>query len=411
MSIGPAASGLVMNLLRRDHRDINILIYGDSTSNTTGQWHEQYAKWLCVEYPAFSFNFINWDDSTGDYQTPTNLANGTGSNSVNIYNISVSGAKHSYVTGGNFRKAIQDIPKLDLVISNLGRDTHSALGTTKDDNVDYLLVPEILSTLGEIVQVHEGTGLIILNQNPNKDNNDYRLINDAHIKAAAFLDADIADSHSLFIEGGRDRGLYNGAVEPSDAGQSLYLEAIQKVHVKDVAFKVAKPPFVYNPSIVGNSDLTDYSGDSPARWGLTNVTTAKDTNISEGDAGYSVRLTQIDNDSAAHFSQFLGGNTRKLLQTSGGWVTFAVRMYIDSSQPGNAGRVSFLSSSNNPNTYPANTDQRDGWHWRAVSLYMKPTDTYGIARIFVNTGASATPTVINIDRAIVVRGRLLGEVY
>jgi hypothetical protein len=392
-SIAPA-SGHAQKLLNklRWGGEAVLLVVGDSTGNGSDEWVRLFANWIAGEYPAVTVTYRVW--GTTDYGSATTVQTGTGTQTLAIYNCSVSGVRPDYALGSLYAAAIQNVPAVDLMIVNHGHNIFS--GETQDQmSMHWLELTE------PFLLDHPGSGVILIAQNPHK-------VTPEMTKALSVRDVcawrgfGFADVWSLFMERGNASSLYvNGDnIHPSyglgsDAdptGTRLFLQAVQRHFVgAPVAPQTAVSLLsqAYGPNLLVNGTFSDYptSPGAPTGWTLTNATATKDTTIKFGVNGYSVKLVGSGS-GQPYMQQDLAAGPRDA--HLGKNLILAVAMYAAADQDNNTARPALLSTSNGSNNYVTTAGGRGGWWWKFLPAKIGAGDTYIRARLFANTGSGST---------------------
>lgn len=395
LSVVPTASTKMLRKLAVNIGDVAVLIVGDSTGNESNEWVYLYAQWLATNHPAYTVNYYLWDDTIDAYEAADVLQVGTGPNTLNIYNASVSGSQPPHLMGDKFTPAIKEIPQCDLVLINHG---HNMGSLAPDDRTEYWRVPRFLGPISQILRVHNGAGLIMLAQNPNRDSDIQAVIINAVFSAAGLLNGDVADAYSLFIAQNKDPSLYNDDKHPSPAGTQLFLKAVQDTHKLAATPKPAISPLdVVQINLLPNGNDLDFAGGYPSGW-TGSGTVTKDTTTYISSKGFSTKLE-------GNTSNFTYTATPSLLrQLKGSWVTLAVRMLVEDGQPSTAGRIAINSNVDTANTSISTVSGQGGWIWKVVSFPVTDAVTYLQIRMFGDTSASGGAAFF--DKAVLVAGRL-----
>ena len=398
------AAGLVLGKLVNNIDDVNILVNSDSTGTANNEWVYLYAQWLADNYNEFSVNYYLWDNVTADYATPVAISVGSGTYTISIYNAAISGSRPDNIMGEKITNAVLNIPQCDLFILNHG---HNTVGSFSGSSQLFRRVPQLLETVESIKHTHSNCGVILIAQNPRRDDDDYAIVYNTILTTAGLINADVADVYSLFIRENKRPELFIDNVHPStglgaDSGTQLYLNALTELHTS-VIFKGSVSSFDSIASNhVLNGDFSAFSGITPDEWQETNALTTKDTVNDDGLNGYSVSIAPTVDGSQSRLRQTLGGDLFSSLR--GGWVTLAARVYIPSatSTP-TSGKIAINTNSNNSGSTQS-ASPINGFIWIAVSLKILSTDTFAQIFLYGDTGAGNGVAVF--DRVVLVRGRL-----
>ena len=395
VSVVPTASTKMLRKLAVDTGDVAVLIVGDSTGNESNEWVYLYAQWLASNHPAYTVDYYLWNDGNDTYDAAVELQAGTGSNTLRIYNASVSGSSPEYLMGAKFAPAIKIIPQCDLVLINHGHNMFAAVG---DEKTEYQRVPRFLGPISQILRVHSGAGLIMVAQNPNRDTSAQEVIANAVFSVAGILNGDVADGHTPFIAAGKDPSLYNDDKHPSNTGQQLLFNAVTDTHKLAATPKAAISPFdIAQINLLPEGDYLDFESGFPDGWGGSGTIT-KDTTTYISGKGFSTKLSG----NSSHFTYTAPGAL--LRQLRGSWVTLAVRMFVEDGQPSSSGRIAINSNVDSANTSVATGAGQGGWRWNVMSFFVTEAVTYLQIRMFGDSSSNGGAAFF--DKAVLVNGRL-----
>jgi hypothetical protein len=358
-----------------------------------------YAQYLATISSQYTVNYYLFNPTSGNYDAAAVVQTGSGANSLNIYNAAISGSKPDYILGARFANAVVGIPQIDCLIMNHG---HNCINSYNDATPDNRRTPQFLEAVFQILSVHSGASVVFMTQNPRRDDDTYRPVYAAILRAAALVGASVADSYKLFVEAGKSANLYNDNIHPSPAGSQLYLSAIKTItFAGQVTSGVSALDNYCAYNLLANGNFSSFSAAIPDGWSAQlSVTAEKEFSQHDGLNGYSVKLTSASASSGIIYTL----STQQLNMVKGRNLTLAVRVFIPTSQSNNAGRIGLTTSSNTSNNYAPSGDAKGGWTWRVISQKVKPSDTYVIATLFGDTaGANG---FAYFDRAILITGAL-----
>lgn len=179
--------------------DCNIFVSSDSTGNEDGEWVYLYAQYLATISNQYTVNYYLFNAGTGSYDAAIVLQVGLGSNSLNIYNAAISGSKPDYILGARFANAVMNIPQIDCLIMNHG---HNCVNSYNDTTPDNKRTPQFLEAIFQILSVHSGASVVFMTQNPRRDDETYKPMYAAILRAASLVGASVADSYKLFVDEG-----------------------------------------------------------------------------------------------------------------------------------------------------------------------------------------------------------------
>ena len=388
------STGLLMRRLAINATDLNVLIISDSTGNGTNEWVYLLSNWYATEYPAYSVEYKLWDDGVGDYAAAVSISTGTGANTLTVYNFANSGKNIDFGLGSKFNNSVALLPNCDLIIINHG---HNMYAVSDDDYTDRVRVPRFISGVGQTVQAHPDAGLIMIAQNPRRDDDQQQRITEALNKAASLLNADIANVYDLFINQNKSPSLYIDNVHPSDAGTALYLQSVIALHNVNSIPKPAVSSYdLQLKNTLINGDFSAFGGATPDNWTSSGTITKEGTTFFGGN-GYSVGV-----EDANSFLQYAFPVINKPA-IIGKWVTLSVLMYIESGAGVRSGRIGIATpldpSTNSTELAPGVST--GGWKWVSVSAKIRDTSGYILVKILGDAGGA-----VFVDRAILVQGKL-----
>lgn len=399
----PSSTAKLLNKMRVDSGDACLLIVGDSTGNESTEWVYLYAEWLAEQFPAYTVDYYLWDTGTNNYAAPVELQSGLGPNTLSVYNASIAGSKPNRFAGTDFPTAIIDIPRVDLFILNHGHNL--IIGSARDQY--FFRTPEFLEFIASVTQIHEGCGMAMMAQNPRRDDNDYAVIYETILDAAALINADLANGYVKFIEAEKSPDLYTDNTHPNAAGQQLLLCAMQEVSFYGCP-SPALSPINNSGSTIYEVDFSSYAGGgAPSGWSLLSATADLETTIVE-TAGKSVKLSSVTGSVALMQYALLGS---QLAQVKNKWITLTARLYIDPASSGQPGLVGIWTPTETTNN-TLGVKEKGAWYWHCIS-YFVPSDASDVRlRVYAN-GLSSTPSgqVCYVDRVILSTGRLPRDMY
>jgi hypothetical protein len=381
----------LLNKMRHQTGDATLLIVGDSTGNAPDEWARLFADWIAAQFPAFTVTYRVW--LTTDYNTVTTVQTGTGARTLAIYNCSVAGVRPDYPLGELYNAAIRDIPAVDLLIVNHGHNIFT--GETQD-----MMAMHWLELTEPVLLDHPGAGVIVMAQNPNRDNADNDVKALAVRDVCAYRGFGLADAWTKFIARGKAGSLYFDAAHPSfglgtaeaPTGTRLMLEAVQEHFTgMPVAPETAVSLLsqAYGPNLLLNGSFADYptSPGAPTSWTLNACAATKDTTIKFGTNAYSVKLVG-SGAGQPYMQQDLAANVRDTVL--GKNLILAVAIYSAVGQDNNTGRPALLSTSNGSNVYVTTSGGRGGWWWKFLPAKIAAADVFVRVRLFANSGVAST---------------------
>lgn len=397
-----------VNRLRANLSNVTWLNVGDSTGNETTEWVYLTAQALAAQYPAYTVIYHLWDPTggaaydTGSAGTPITIQTGTGANTLNVWNCSVAGTGTTYVRGTRWAAAVQ-ATNPDWVTVNYGHNEGtSAAGSTPDSwRMQMLALTESLSEAFPL------TPLTLILQNPRGDGTpDQERRARAYREIAALRGYGIIDVQSVFLAQPSLSALISGDnVHPNGTGSRLWADEV----IRCLTYSPQARPRYQGPSLLAiparnllvNGDFASFaSPPTLPSWTATNCSPAKDTRAGwfETANGWSVRLQAS---SAAQTYIFQDIPAGLLDAVKGRYVTFTARLKVASGQPTTAGRVQIQDSAGNISSN-SSADLRDGFHWVAVARQIDAAATFVRARIYADSGTSASADISVASAHLVV---------
>jgi hypothetical protein len=407
----PSGLGGLMGKLRGDTGDAGILICGDSTGNEDTEWAYYLAQWYFSNFSEFTVNYYLWDSGAVAYSPAVLIGSGSGANTLNIYNISVSGWRPDVILGEGFADGVEALSGIDAIFINHG---HNTVTTYNNTDQEYIRVPQYLELISPVVRVHSNAGLVIIGQNPRRDDTSYDDVFSSLSATAEVVGAEFINVHEEFVSRGKAPSLYFDGTHPSkgltETGTQLFYNKIIAAHGLASPVADAKLPTnsladtaTSGENLLVNGDMSDYAV-TLGGWSLVNCTTSKEVvNFENTINNYSVLLTPVSSTSISYIQQNITGS--ELDAIKGKWITMFVRYYIPAGTNPFVGRLTLKDDVATGNTIGISNDARDNWFWRGVSLFVDPSTTSVNARIWCDSSTSNGETCL-VDRAVCVEGRL-----
>jgi hypothetical protein len=388
--------------LNNDIEDINILVVGDSTGDETDEWVYLLADELATDYTAFTVNYYLWNNSTDVYDL-TNLSTGSGSNIINVYNASRTGANPQYFTINNFNPAFININKdFDLLMLNFG---HNMVGDVSDTNgnKDYNIISLHLELYERLLKIFPNVGVVKLIQNPWRDGTNYDDVVIALRELIALKNFGVIDVYKIFNDAGKPAGWYSDNVHPNTTGQQQIVNEIQRF-LKSHITMPPKTNFSFNSNSVNylkNHNFIDIDGSTLDSWTGNNVTLSKNTSNIYGSNTHSINMDVTTPNSAFYVEQQVSQGVLNAIK--GKTVTFGVWLHIPAASPNTTGVIEIIDNSSTE-SYALSTDTYNGWNLRLVSKKISSSVTSLTVRIYADT--STTNGDILVQSAFLVEGLL-----
>ncbi len=388
----PAMSS-VRALVEADGGDVDIVFIGDSIGNETSEYVYLFAQALAEDHPTHTVNYALSNDGTASYPAPTQIAAGSGTHAINIWNASISGTRPVYLMGSKLGPAIVDTSP-DLVVWCHGQNVYTA-GLTSAH-----FQGEFFACFDQVRSALPGVPTAIILQNPRRDDNNMVDVIAAERAVSPFY-GDVIDVYSEFIAQGKAGVLYADNVHPSSQGSAIYRDktlaawrsngSVPVVAAAQTDTKVA--------NLLTNGDFSDWSGATPANWTAASVTATKDTVIKEGASSYSCKLTGTT--AGALMRQDVSGAAH-----AGKDVFLVIRQYVTAGQADTTGRAYLRYTAGGVDTTistRAGTYGTDGFCWQMIGPVSLPANTTSIrVALYCNTSANAD-SAVNYDRAVLTQ--------
>lgn len=385
------------NILKLGFSDASILVHSDSTGNETTEWVYKLGEWYAKSYPNYTVDYYLWDDGSGNYSSPITIQTGTNGHTLSIYNYANSGKAVEFIQGASFQAACIDIPDCDLVYINHGHN----LGTTTSFLATWrTYAPRFLSVMKDITDRHSGAGVVLIAQNPRRDSDYITPWVKTLIDIASITGCDVADSHTPFVLLGKPEDLYNDPTHPSAKGSLITVDSIIKLHGGENCLVPNLQQTTDN--LLDNGDFSAFDGAVPDGFTLTAGAVAKETTIQKSPNGYSVHISGAN----GRITWTCPGYLRDSLK--GHFITLLARVYIPEGQPSTSGVIALASTSYSGNNSITTNQNHGGWHWRSVTHYLDPADSYLQVRLYGDTSGSGEAY---FDRVILCKGKLPKDIF
>ena len=422
----PQLANFLNNLLLGS-RNMSILIVGDSTSNDPNELGRQYGLWLAAKYPTYTVRYRLFDNvTTFNYAASSSLNAGTTAGLyIDIWNFSIGGSVPQLILG-NLTKGAMDIINnniytdvsniVDLIIYNHG---HNLLSIDSY----YNTMNRLSESIETVTMLHPDAGVIVVKQNPNRDDNlSYTMIKavEEYARKRGYAVANVWDK---FIAFGKASSLYFDNIHPSGvgnvpypSGQDLMLQAVTDLmlgkigasSLTDSIFKTSTNNLLTNGNF---TTWTTPDSTPPDGFTVSGGTCSKDTTeFDDPSKAYSCKV--VATGGAACYIDILFSN-KLLAYTKGKTFTIAVRVKINTGVTSGApARVGFWTGLNNtPSSMMGQSylGQKGVWTWIFATCNILSNDAYARARIYMEAGTANAGQYINIDRIVMVKGTLAGD--
>lgn len=418
-----SATRPLISKLRRGVASANVLVAGDSTGNETTEWVYLAFQALGARFPAYTVNYYLWDATGGvSYSSADVIQTGTGSQTLNVYNLSVTGTTPYYAVGSRWSAAVgATIP--DLIMVSYGHNTGDPFGG--GGTTEQKLLNNFRSYVMSFIEEAQGrfptAGILFVAQNPSFiSGRETWQATKAQVldQYAAQRGFGFADVHQAFADAAAAQGssafqaaYMTDTTHPNALGQSTYwtpiIDAALRAETSSSAPAPSRPALWTHPgrNLAPNYDFSAWSGAAPDGWTLTGATTTKDTSIFETGT-YSCRFDVPSGAGTMNLvvAQTLASSGLKGV-LDGQLVTLAARVYIPS---GGSITPSIIVADNTGSTNQARTDgeitnMTDRWCWMFATKRMGATPTSMTLSLYPRLSGTAAGTVY-IDRVYATVG-------
>ena len=393
-----AATQVLLKKLKRGQQDAKILVLGDSTSNDPTEWPTILAGLLSGDWTGCIVRVIPWSGTA--WGAPVTVG-GSGPRTLDVYNASIAGWVTTHVLAPYFNDIVA-ATQPDLTIINLG---HNDNAVTADFYSRYSALTE------SVMAAAPDSGLICLAQNPKTSDNTQALKAQQIEQLCAARGYGLIDIHQMFVDRGDYSSWMYDSVHPNLVGHAAIAAEIHKSFTyRRGAVPAARQMsslLLPGENLVKNGDFSAFAGAVPDNWAAVACTTTKDTSSYESPNGYSVVVTDLAGVAVSYIHQAL-----PVRLVRGGWVTVSARVLIGTSEPYSSGCVGVIDSAGTTNSlgYSAADRGKGGWRWETVSRFIPASATTANVRVYSSTISAFDGGVVRVDRIVVRRGRLPGDV-
>jgi hypothetical protein len=388
--------------IQQNAGDVSLVVIGDSTGNETTEWVYLFAQWLATQYLTHSVSYRLWNDAGNVYDAAVAISTGSGSNTIRIWNASISGTQPLYLMGAKLSPAVTVTPAASLVVWNHGKNLVSA-------GADSLYRGGFIQGMDQVRRFLPGVAHAALRQSPNRDDNNMApVVAQLDSIAHAYNDLALVDVYWKFIAAAKSPTLYLDNLHPSSAGSQLFLQAMQE------AWTAASIPtasaFAAFVSSLGTNLLTGitkfsdpaYTGGLPSGWANTATTMTADATVKDAGAAQSMKF--VNTSAGANIYQQLDATALR-----GKTVTLAVRQYVPTGMSSTTGRIAILvnnGASVTTSVAAVGNQANDGWRWLMIAGLAVPSDAVFLRAILYCDTATNVDSTVYFDRAIFVAGDL-----
>jgi hypothetical protein len=387
------------DLIRKNAADVNILVVGDSTGNASDEWVYLFSEWLAAQYPTHSVSYRLWNDATPAYDAATAISIGSGSNTIRIWNASISGAAAFYLIGTKLQASVTDT-NADLVIFNHGKN-HTGVN-------DPQCRGELLMALETVKLALPNARLASFLQFANRDDSNMDIPAAAWRSIAGlYSDLPTLDGYGLSLGLGKAADLYVDNLHPSSKGTDLcYLEPLKQAWKSSNADKPSIPAYLSKSTtnLLQNAKFYDpavYSGGTPTGWTAAATPTGS-VEAAIVDAGKSQALKVVGTSAGARFTYTLSAAERA--QLLGGPGTLAVRRHAPSGSASTVGRIAlaYTDGGTTTTTTRATLVTQGAYVWWVIAgLQIPASATVVFVQLYCDTAANADSAAYYSEASLV----------
>ena len=382
----------LMHALESGAPTVDVFVAGDSTGDEEDEWVYRLGIALEVRFPDYSVKYWFWDRKRRAWPAdPAVLqwgASGSGSPTLNIWNMSVSGARESYARQFAVREIAARRP--DIVFVSYGQNDGTDVARFRWG------LESLVTALGMAAPQSE---VVLIAQNPAVGNT-YQDARAAETSAVADSQGvGLVDVYSAFAATGNAAAyLREDGVHPNGAGTSLWLATVLS-QLGNGSAPHQIPPAARGAPVIRNGDFSVFAKGRPTGWTTTNVTVAKDFAHGDDAQRFALRLTQNGN-APGSFSYPLNANWLR-----GKWVTVAARMFVpdqpDDVSVGQLGLVDDKTTQASSVQLPAGV--HGSYYWEIVSRIVDPRATKASIVLYVNQQPARSTLIV--QRVVAVIGK------
>jgi hypothetical protein len=390
--------------------DFNMLVLGDSTGDEAGEWVYRFASERFAADDATAYvGYRLYDERVYAYGPEIVVQRGTGGPQYRVWNGSVSGRLPQYHTGVHFRTNVQEVPTPNVIWWNHGHNVAALTGASVTS-----WKGRFMGAMEQVRLQWPGVPHIALLQNPWRTNTIMTsLVAEVQAVADLYGDMPTADVHQEYLDFDppKDSSLYAGGgtdnIHPSiPDGVDLFMDAVQATWTANWPMDEAADAFLATTAtnLLTNGRFESVTDGIPDGWSLV------------GDGVCSPSTAVLDDDSALSIRIVNGASAATYLRQQisaapyrGGYVTLAVRQYLDAGASNQTAGQIAISSDGTGTPTVANfagltTFGAGGWRWMVVQLSV-PADANTLTVSLYASGVAGTAAgTVFLNRAVLVQG-------
>jgi lysophospholipase L1-like esterase len=400
--------GPLLRKLALNQEDATVCVISDSTGNgSTGSAiryiYQLFNTFVKAMYPQYTVLYYTWNTGGTDYDSPTTLQTGTGSNTLRIYNGAVTGTQPAYAIGTR-APLMWVLKNPDLVIvnhgHNIGNDVVSSVLTRQ-----LHFESSLMALVQDLRYRAPRAGIVANLQNPTTDNT-YQQIRMARLSNLAIrLGIGTVDTLSAFFlaDGTVNSALMADTVHPNNAGSQVQASIWAPLFSPRGTFDetLLLPPAIADVGGKGliNDPYFTRGGQGDVPQSLSNATMQPAAGGSvpfEGNSRWTMMLSPVTTGA----SNVVYDSTVAVARLIGQTVTFWIRLYVPTGATSGAGRIAISDGVASIVTNTQTDQAVDGWHTVSVSWTVSTGASYLRFTIYGSSGAGGTPIYISEMHAV-----------
>ena len=408
LSATAANTARLLAKLTRGVEDACYLYVSDSTGNELAEHIYLELVALAARFPAYTVLYYLWNDTTKAYDTAVVVQTGTGSKTLRLYNLAISGSQPAHFLDSTRWSpgiaALAFVP--DAIFISHGHN----MGSVDTENAQQGCRNNLLQFTEEVSAQYPNAGMVLMSQNPT-----YLTGRESWQAIKARIWQDVAaqrgygfiDVHQAFQDTGNPAAYVKAdqihptvaSDAPAPNGSRLWADTfIAALRYDPRSAAIASRPSAFvEPArnLITNGDFTTWSdaGAAPDGWTAINATISKDTTNVETGA-YALRV--------------VGGGASGLAGLE--WVVdpaaAGIKGYVDGKVITIKARVRVPSGATPPSLIV--TDQTGGTNQRRTDLSQYATGRF--VWMSVTKRLTAAPTLLRVQVCSRVTGTTGGDI-
>lgn len=438
------------SLLRRNNRDVHVMLFSDSTADGSGTtlWPGQLMALIGAAFPAYTVKMhrANGGSNSDDYSSVNTISTGSGSNTLHLWNTAIAGTRFSTLFGYNrWTNLVAGIgtvasgavagASVDLCIfahahnegdiTTLTMTGNTAGSATTQQSAEQFVCRQV-ALIDEVRKVWPLAQGLVICSNPelsttadDQDNRAHLLGRVAAMRGLSFIDT----TPDFYADPGwatttPSNTLMTDSLHPNAAGTTLYANIVYQYFRASMASRSmgVAPSGLHHPSpaqILRNPSLRHAQPGTIPEWAGSNATITRDTGTTRRGRAYSTKVVSTSGSGmlrqtlpAAAFAPYLGQ-----------WLTLSAWVYVPATEgtttPQDMATTGVLRAYPT-SLYTTFTHKRtswepfNGWQLMVLPFYVPPTTATIQIDIMASNGGN-TGSVIYVDEVSLVAGMEAAE--